>query len=102
MGVCRGRIYEWYIGVKVQACVTWSSAKGTESPDLGMYCNNQACVASCIVIRAPFGQFVANRRIMIRGSGASVLSCLLELSLSHGAISLHATLRHQPLVTLFT
>jgi len=30
------------IGVKVQACVTWSSAKGTESPDLAMYCSNQA------------------------------------------------------------
>jgi len=42
MGVYRGRIHEWYIVVKVQARVTLSSVKGTENPELAMYCGNQA------------------------------------------------------------
>ena len=65
--------------------------KGTESPDLA------SGVASCIVIRAPFGQFVSNQRLMIRGSRVveRTEACFVFLNpLSHGTISLHATLRH--------
>jgi len=71
MGVFRGRIHEWYIVVKIQACVTWSSAppfQRNREPRPGDVLQ-QSGAASCIVIRAPSGQLVANQRIMIRGSG---------------------------------
>jgi len=103
MGVCRGRIHEWYIGVKVQACVTWSSAKGTESPDLAIYRSNQAWLhASSFVL-----QFWT-----VRGESANHTSwqetverteaffLVLLNPLSHGTIGLHATLRHYPLMAL--
>ena len=83
MGVYRGRIHEWYIGVKVQACATWSSAKGTESPDLAMYCSNQAYLhASSFVLHLHSSWRIGESWFVAVGlSNRSVVSCLLEPSL---------------------
>jgi len=69
--------------VKVQACVTWSSAKGTESPDLVMYCSNQAYLhASSFVLHLDCSWRIGESWFVAAGlSNRSVVSCLLEPSL---------------------